>query len=74
MPQGSPDIYPAKLDEDFRWYRYLFLGRGKPATHLRALSAVEDADLKKVAPEELVSLLMHVKARLEAAPPPDEGC
>ncbi len=71
---GTPDLYPAKFDEDFRWYRYLFLGRGKPSTHLRALTTISTGELKKAAPKELVSLLMDVKARLEAAPPPDEGC
>lgn len=31
--------------EDLRWYRYLFLTRSKPSTHLRALSHVEPAEL-----------------------------
>ncbi len=29
----------------FPWYRYLFLGRGKPTTHILALTCISDQDL-----------------------------
>jgi len=32
------------------WYNYHFLGRGKPATHITALSAMTDDELKKSMP------------------------
>jgi putative ATP-dependent endonuclease of OLD family len=66
------DVYPAELDEIFRWYRYLFLGRGKPTTHVRALGKVSAAELKAKAPDELRLLLKYVEAALTAAPTSQE--
>lgn len=63
--KGEPNLYV--LDEcadDFGWYRYLFLGRGKPSTHLRVLSQLDDATLKRDAPEELKALLRYVAMKL----------
>jgi len=71
---GMPDVYPPKRDETFRWYRYLFLGRGKPTTHVRALGRVTTADLKAKVPEELSSLLKHVEAALAGMPATQEKC
>jgi putative ATP-dependent endonuclease of the OLD family len=48
-------------EDDFRWYRYLFLGRGKPTTHLRVLGGVDAERLSSDAPEELTALLDLVK-------------
>lgn len=57
----------AAAEDDFRWYRYLFLGRGKPATHLRALSRPDPslADLRDRAPPELRALLRYAARYLE---------
>jgi putative ATP-dependent endonuclease of the OLD family len=54
--KGQQDLYPAN-DELLRWYRYLFLGRGKPSTHMRVLGNVKPQDLKKNMPEELRAIL-----------------
>jgi putative ATP-dependent endonuclease of the OLD family len=70
---GRGDLYGPEADELLRWYRYLFLGRGKPSTHVRVLSALRPADLSAGAPEELRSLLGSVVAQLEPAPPPPIG-
>jgi putative ATP-dependent endonuclease of OLD family len=64
---GVPALYPADHDGPLRWYRYLFLGRGKPSTHVRVLSRLPDAELAAGAPEELRALLTTIVARL--APP-----
>jgi len=64
---GVPALYPADHDGPLRWYRYLFLGRGKPSTHVRVLSRLPDVDLAAGAPEELRALLTTMVARL--APP-----
>lgn len=61
---GDPDLYSDDWADDFRWYRYLFLTRGKPSTHLRVLSRIDDASLAKDAPEELKALLHYVAASL----------
>lgn len=61
---GRPELYPADTTERLRWYRYLFLGRGKPSTHVRVLSGIGTDDLAAGAPEELVALLRSVNVRL----------
>jgi len=40
-----------------RWYRYLFLNRGKPSTHLRVLATISDGDLVASMPAELSALV-----------------
>lgn len=80
-PQGDPrtavlgeagrgDLYGAAQDQLLRWYRYLFLGRGKPSTHVRVLSSQTPEALTAGAPEELRALLASIVARLAPAPPP----
>jgi hypothetical protein len=61
-------LYATAADTDLRWYRYLFLGRGKPSTHVRVLSAMAPADMAANAPPELRALLQSIVQRL--APPP----
>lgn len=79
-PQGDPrtavlgeagrgDLYVAAQEPLLRWYRYLFLGRGKPSTHVRVLSGQEPDILAVGAPEELRALLASIVARLAPAPP-----
>jgi putative ATP-dependent endonuclease of the OLD family len=66
---GLAALYPADQDQLLRWYRYLFLGRGKPSTHVRVLSGMPVADLAADAPEELSALLTAIIARLERPVP-----
>jgi len=61
---GSPDFYPDADTHLLRWYRYLFLGRGKPSTHARILSDLSPAVIAADAPEELRAFLTAVSARL----------
>ena len=68
---GSPGEYwapadPDKLDtqqERLRWYRYLFLGRSKPSTHLRALARLSPAELQD-GPEPVRALTDYIKTKL----------
>jgi putative ATP-dependent endonuclease of the OLD family len=80
-PQGDPrtavlgesgrgDLYAADQDQLLRWYRYLFLGRGKPSTHVRVLSGQTAQALAVGAPEELRALLASISARLNPPLPP----
>lgn len=46
------------------WYNSLFLGRGKPSTHIAALMDVEDTTLLAKAPKELVRLLDRIKEKI----------
>jgi len=63
--RGDPAKYQTNADqEDMRWYRYLFLGRSKPSTHLRALTSLSDSDLRESTPDEIEALLEIVKESL----------
>jgi len=69
--EGRHDFYESnELDQALRWYRYLFLGRGKPSTHVRVLSKQPAKVLEQGIPEELSELLKSVSLRLGSAPPP----
>ena len=67
---GVPSHYDASHDGVLRWYRYLFLGRGKPSTHVRVLSAIPSEQLAASAPEALRELIGHVRSKLEPAAAP----
>ena len=68
---GSPGDYWASADQDqhdrqqerLRWYRYLFLGRSKPSTHLRALTRLTPSELRD-GPEPVCALSDYIKTRL----------
>jgi putative ATP-dependent endonuclease of OLD family len=64
---GQGDLYGADQDNFLRWYRYLFLGRGKPSTHVRVLSGETNQNLTANAPEELRALLGSIVTRLAPA-------
>lgn len=49
---------------DFTWYRYLFLGRGKPNTHVHALARASDDQIASDSPEVLQSLIRHVAEQI----------
>lgn len=66
---GLPNLYGTAQDALLRWYRYLFLGRGKPSTHVRVLSNQDPAVLAASAPPELKGLLSSIVTRLNPAPP-----
>ena len=62
---GDASSYPdADWAGDFMWYRYLFLGRGKPNTHVHALARATKAQLATNAPEVLQSLIRHVAEQI----------
>lgn len=62
--EGSPELYEDDL-QNLRWYRYLFLGRGKPSTHIRVLGSIPSVQLAQNAPEELRSLVQSIHAALQ---------
>ncbi|MEV0623691.1 AAA family ATPase [Nonomuraea sp. NPDC050404] len=53
----------AERDDELRWYRYLFLSRSKPSTHLSALTRVSHNDLKH-GPEVLNALIAYIQRKL----------
>ncbi|HWA25974.1 MAG TPA: TOPRIM nucleotidyl transferase/hydrolase domain-containing protein [Lacunisphaera sp.] len=54
-------------DDLLSWYRYLFLGRGKPATHAAALLRLTDAELVQKAPPELKRLIAKLVELVQPA-------
>ena len=68
--EGRHDLYGDEHNQLLRWYRYLFLGRGKPSTHVRVLSNQAPQALAAGAPEELRALLTAISLRLSPPPPP----
>ena len=51
----------------FFWYRYLFLNRGKPTTHILALVELEDSDIVSGCPKVLKRLVAKMKMHLDLA-------
>lgn len=68
---GDGSTYTPPEVTEFFWYRYLFLGRGKPTTHLKALSNVETEVLKERCPEVLLRLVRRVNDVLKRPPGAD---
>lgn len=58
---GDPELYGNDNDDEFKWYPYLFLNRGKPETHISALARIADDDLADNAPPELTALIARLK-------------
>lgn len=58
--ERDPSFYSDSWSDLFLWYRYLFLGRGKPNTHVRVLANADDSTLAAGVPAELKALLDHV--------------
>lgn len=61
----AADYYATLGIEHLSWYRYLFLGRGKPATHALALGRLKDAELAKDAPKYLQRLAEHIVKEID---------
>jgi putative ATP-dependent endonuclease of OLD family len=62
--EGYLNFYPDETGL-LRWYRYLFLGRGKPSTHIRVLSTIPKEQLAAQAPEEMRLLVQSIQTILE---------
>ena len=62
---GVWNAYDDSWTVPLRWYRYLFLGRGKPSTHVRVLSQLDGATLVANTPPHLRQLLAAVRSTLE---------
>jgi hypothetical protein len=66
LGDGRPEVAYWKQTERKKyltWYRYLFTNRSKPASHLRALTAVPDGELA-APPAVLADLIDHIKSSL----------
>lgn len=70
---GNGATYTAPQRNLFVWYQYLFLGRGKPVTHMRALAALEDNGLATGLPPVLARLLTRCLTLSGATPATTAG-
>lgn len=50
--------------EYYFWYKYLFLGQGKPTSHLNALSKISDDNLKTNCPDILKALIDNINTKM----------
>lgn len=66
LKDGGTDggTYSDAEKDDFIWYSYLFLGKGKPTTHLLALNRIEPSLLAKNMPPVLARLCKSMQAYL----------
>lgn len=58
---GEGDSYTDKQRGLMVWYKYFFLDKGKPSTHVAALAEIDDIDLLFGMPDELERLTLHVE-------------
>ena len=63
--EATGETYTDDEKVEFVWYSYLFLGRGKPSTHILALNAIETDDLWENAPKSLKKLVERVRDTLK---------
>jgi putative ATP-dependent endonuclease of OLD family len=64
---GDASTYEDDEVDDFFWYRYLFLGRGKPTTHLLAMAEIAEKELAEDSPEVIATICDRMKELLKAA-------
>jgi energy-coupling factor transporter ATP-binding protein EcfA2 len=62
---SAGSTYNATEQSLFPLYAYLFYGKGKPSTHIAALSSIADADLKQSAPAELKRVIERMKLKID---------
>lgn len=62
---GNGETYTDEQKELMIWYSYFFLNRGKPASHIAALSTMSGAQLNAVMPP-VISRLITVAERMLA--------
>lgn len=71
--EGQPELYGEDHTDALRWYRYLFLGRSKPSSHLRVTSRIGLDVLQGNCPEVIRCIVERIRAHLEESPTGDEG-
>ncbi|MBP5972258.1 AAA family ATPase [Brasilonema sp. CT11] len=61
---ADSSVYPEEIMALFPWYRYLFLTKSKPSTHLQALCQIADQELANKAPLVLKNILKYTINKL----------
>lgn len=68
--KATGKTYTAEEHKAMIWYNSLFLGRGKPSTHIEALKEIDGATLISKSPPELLRLVERIKTKIGFS---DEG-
>ena len=58
------ETYTEEERELMIWYNYLFLGRGKPSTHIHAVSEISDENLKDKMPDLLKKMFAEIERKI----------
>lgn len=58
--KSNLDNYPTELKELLPWYRYLFLTKSKPSTHLQALCNIESSGEENILKEKMPAVLKRL--------------
>lgn len=51
--------------DDYFWYRYLFLGQGKPTSHINALSQLSLKEIYDNCPDTLKNIMEKIKSKVD---------
>ena len=62
---GNGDTYSREQRQLMIWYNYFFLNRGKPSTHIEALSKITDETLISTMPSVFGRMIVAVERMLE---------
>lgn len=58
-------LEPRESYDSYFWYRYLFLGQGKPTSHINALSQLTQKEILDNCPETLKKMMDSVKSKVD---------
>jgi putative ATP-dependent endonuclease of the OLD family len=73
--KSDQSLYPTEDWEDtFRWYRYLFLSRGKPSTHIRVVSQMTPNDIISGIPKQIKALLENAAKSIDQSLATEQNC
>lgn len=65
---GNGNSYQDVEKELMLWYPYLFLDRGKPGTHILAMTMLDSSSFKANMPESLKKVVEAIAAELKNDP------
>lgn len=63
---ATGETYTEEQRELMTWYNYHFLGRGKPSTHIQALSTISDEELIENIPSVIEKMFQRIEQKLLA--------
>ncbi|MFB7160388.1 ATP-dependent endonuclease [Lysinibacillus sp. NPDC056232] len=63
-PAAIAKTFSSEEQKSMIWYNSLFLGRGKPSTHIAALKDISNEVLIEKAPAELIRLVNRIKGKI----------